>query len=246
MKKISVALCLLLLLAGLAVAQQNTLTQTTLSAAITANDTVLTVASATGISVPSAGVAGTALYIIDPGAKQGELVTVTAAGPISTAFSVRRGRSGTKSTAHISGALVMIGAPNLFQSADPAGGCTASSVYVTPWVNVNTGNQWICSSVVSAWVPGFSSDMAPAVSAAVASAAGLVTPSGPLFHITGALAITGFNIPIGFTGGPICVIPDAAFTTTTANNIALASTGVISKLLCFAYDSATAKFYPSY
>jgi hypothetical protein len=80
----------------------------------------------------------------------------------------------------------------------------------------------------------------------VASAAGLVTPSGPLFHITGTAAITGFNIPVGFTGGSFTVIPDGAFTTTTANNIAIASTAVVSKPLTFTFDAGTAKFYPSY
>jgi len=143
--------------------------------------------------------------------------------------------------------MVLAGNPNWFYGYDPSGSCTASATFVTPWVNVKTGNQWICSTVTTSWVPGWGNSAAlDAPTAAVASAAGLITPSGPLFHITGALAITGFNIPVGFAFGSFCVIPDGTFTTTTANNVALASTAVVSKQICWTYDTNTAKFYPSY
>jgi hypothetical protein len=143
--------------------------------------------------------------------------------------------------------MVLVGAPNLFNSYDPTGGCTAVNTFVTPWVNTTSGNEWLCSTVTNSWVPGFGNDAALDVpTAAVASAAGLITPSGPLFHVTGTAAITGFNIPVGFAFGSFCVIPDGIFTTTNANNIAIASTAVVSKVDCWQYDPATAKFYPSY
>jgi hypothetical protein len=88
--------------------------------------------------------------------------------------------------------------------------------------------------------------MPPGPTAAVASVAGQVTPSGPLFHITGALAITGFLLPVGFTGGSFTVIPDGTFTWTTANNIAIAGTAVVNKALTFWYDTNSSKFVPSY
>ncbi|HEY1533771.1 MAG TPA: hypothetical protein VGF76_07120, partial [Polyangiaceae bacterium] len=97
------------------------------------------------------------------------------------------------------------------------------------------------------WVPGWGNTDSPArVSAAVASAAGLITPSGPLFHITGTAAITGFNVPVGFQSGGFCAIPDGAFTTTNATNIAIASTAVVNKLLCWTWDDTNSKFVPSY
>ena len=120
---------------------------------------------------------------------------------------------------------------------------------------MTNGNEYLCSSVTSTVVSGFqnSTFYAPVgPTTAVASAAGLITPSGPLFHVTGTAAITGFNIPVGFnvTAGAnpaFCIIPDGAFTTTNANNIAIASTGVVSKTLCYSYDPNAAKpFFPSY
>jgi len=162
---------------------------------------------------------------------------------------VLRGQFGTKVSAHISGTIVLLGPNNGFQVIDPPinGACTSTSTLYTPWVNILTGNQWLCSSVTGTWVPGFNNDLQPAVpTAAVASAAGLITPSGLLFHITGTAAITGFNIPVGFSRGTICAIPDAIWTTTNANNIAIASTAVVGKVECWTYDQNTAKFYPSY
>jgi hypothetical protein len=114
-------------------------------------------------------------------------------------------------------------------------------------VDIRTSAQYLCSSVTGTWVAGWQNDLlSNAPTAAVASAAGFITPSGPLFHVTGTAAITGFNIPVGFAYGSFTVIPDGAFTTTSANNIALGSTAVTSKALTFTYDPATGKFYPGY
>jgi hypothetical protein len=226
--------------------QANTLTQTSLSAALGANDKVVNVSSATGINAPNvqSGTIGSQLYIVAPGNQKGEAMPVVAVN--GTAITVRRNAAGS-ATVFPSGSMVLAGQPNWFYGYDPSGGCTASATLVTPWVNVKTGNEWLCSSVTSSWVPGFGNDLAAAApTAAVASAAGQVTPSGPLFHVTGTAAITGFLVPVGFQSGTICVIPDGIFTTTTANNIALASTAVVSKTDCWTYDSAAAKFYPSY
>ncbi len=233
-----------------AFAQTNTVVQTSLSAAITANQTTFAVASATGISAPTASQAGSALWIQEWGQTMGELAQVSAIS--GTSVTVRRAST---SRAHASGAMVLVATvPNWFAASDPRGSCVTattgnpSGVSVTPWLNTANGNQWLCSTISKTWTPGFGNTTAPpTVTTAVASAAGLVTPSGPLFHITGTLAITGFNIPVGYNGGTFCAIPDGAFTTTTANNIALASTAVASKVMCFSYDQAAAKpFFPSY
>jgi hypothetical protein len=169
-------------------------------------------------------------------------------GVSGTTISVIRGAAGTAAVNHISGAIVIIGPRQAFIAYDPDGACTAANTAYTPTINIKNGYQWLCSTVsgVLKWVPGFNNPNPPEPSAAVASAAGLITPSGPLFHITGTAAITGFNLPVGFQKGVICAIPDGIFTTTNANNIALASTAVVSKTLCWTYDKGTAKFYPSY
>lgn len=162
---------------------------------------------------------------------------------------VSRGQAGTRANAHKAGAMVLAGRPVWFYRFDPAGACTSATIFVTPWLNVLNGQQWLCSSVLNKWVRGWNNwgPYGPVeVTAAVASAAGLITPSGPLFHITGTAAITGFTLPIGFEKGGFCVIPDGAYTTTTANNIGIASTATAGRVMCFIYDVNTNKFYASY
>jgi len=241
---------LLIILAGVGspAFAQTSLTATTLGSAVNAiNQRTIQLASATGVVAPSALTGSGSELFIDS-----EAFTVTSVS--GTYVTVTRGASGTAASAHVLGAMVLIGPPQAFISTpfDPAGACKvgAGIFQYSPLINVRTGNEWLCSTITGKVVPGFSNVAGvPQVTTAVASAAGLVTPSGPLFHITGALAITGFNIPVGFDpkeGGTISVIPDGAFTTTTAGNIAVASTAVVGKVLSFTYDANTAKFYPSY
>jgi hypothetical protein len=229
-----------------AFAQTNTLTQTSLSTAALATDKFINVTSATGINAPAiqSGTVGSELYLVAPGNPRGVTVLVTSVS--GTAIGIRP-TSGGAMTALPSGSMVLAGQPNWFYGFDPSGGCTQSATFVTPWINTKTGNQWLCSTVTNSWVPGFANDVAPPTpTAAVASAAGLITPSGPLFHVTGTSAITGFTLPVGFAFGSFCVVPDGIFTTTNATNIAIASTAVVSKVDCWTYDPATTKFYPAY
>ncbi len=238
LSKVSAICGLLALFALSAVGQTFTLSTTTLSAAVLKTDQQVCVASATGISVPSVSTPGTMLFM------DYEPMQVAGAGATSTCFVMDRHWN---ARGHISGEIVLLGPPDQFYSTDPQGGCTLASTRVTPWVNITTGDEWLCSSVTLKWGAGWNnSKVLPQVTAAVASAAGQITPSGPLFHITGTAAITGFVLPLGFSLGKFCVIPDGAFTTTTANNIAAASTGVASVEDCWDYDAKTAKFYPSY
>lgn len=248
----------LMALAGLSYGQ-TAMTQTTISAAVNGNglfsgasvtlDTSVTLASVTGVTAANNGAVATYLYI------DREAMAVIGVNSTTKVVTVLRGQLGTFAAGHVSGTMVLVGVPGYFLSGDPQGACTAASTALTPYINVNTGMQWLCSSVTTSWVPGFgnpgSSQQPPAVTAAVASAAGQVTPSGPLFHITGTLAITGFLVPVGFNGtalggGQFCVIPDGAFTWTTANNIALAGTAVVNKQLCFLWDGTNSKWVPSY
>lgn len=231
------------LAASAAFAQLNTIIQTSLSAAVTAQQTVFPVASATGIVAPSTTVAGSALYIVDVGQTKGELASVT--GISSTNISVRR-TGGGQAKAHASGAMVLIAtAPNWFQQVDPSGSCVTAATYVTPYVNVSTGYQWLCSTVTLTWVPGWNNPGAPAVTTLVASAASAVTPSGPFFHINGTSAITGFNIPVGFNAGRFCAVADTIWTWTAAGNILTAGTTTAAgRLHCFQWDSNAVKWVP--
>lgn len=226
------------------------LTQTTLSGAVTASQMVLPVASATGISAPTNNIRQQ-LYLVNPETTKGELVDVI--GVNGTQISIARNSLFRQS--FVSGAIVIIGqSPTLqsqgfgsFGEVDPVGSVTAAAVTTAPFINVTNGNQWL-RSIDGLWVPGFNNASAnKGTTAAVASAAGAIIPSGPLFHVTGTAAVTGFTIPVGFSGGSFSIIPDGAFTFTTAGNIALAGTAVVSRVLTFTYDSNAAKpFYPSY
>lgn len=275
MKNIAKYALLALLLVGFGGVSyaQKSLSQTTLSSAQNGDqpnsgasaqfDTFVNLASGTGITLSQNGQPVTILYID----QEAESVLQN---PSGTIFTVLRGQFGTRVAAHASGTMVLfqIVSPQFagfsggggLQVVDPPvnGACTAANTLVTPWVNMISGDQWLCSSLTGTWVPGWHNKFQSGneeVTAAVASAAGLITPSGPLFHITGALAITGFNTAtggmIGFNatavgGGQICVIPDGTFTTTTANNIALASTAVVNKELCWVWDATNQKFIPTY
>lgn len=226
--------------------QLATLTGTTLSVAAAITDDTVTLASATGITLAALGVAPSTLFVVSPGAK-GEAMSIKSLVS-GTTYRVSRGIQGTARTAQTSGALVLLGAPNNFKTIDPTGGCVTATTSVTPFVNISNGLQWLCSTITLTWVPGFGNTSRPAQpTTLVASAAGVIVPSGQLFHVNGTAAITGFTVPLGYTGGPICIIPDAIFTTTAAGNIALATTAVVSKQLCYTYDAAASKpFFPSY
>jgi len=134
-----------------------------------------------------------------------------------------------------------------FYEFNPNGSPAADPNFTTPWVNVVTGEQWLYSALTKQWVAGWNNPSSiKGPTAAVASAAGAILPSGPLFHVTGTAAVTGFTIPVGFSGGSFRVVPDGAFTWTTAGNIGLAGTGVVGRVVEFIWDSNAGKFYPSY
>lgn len=232
----------LALAAQSAFGQQNTLTATTLSGAVTYSATIFTLASATGLVAPTVSQPGSQLWIQDPGQTYGEIATVLS----FSGTSVRVSRVAGQTTAHVSGAMVLIGNPAWFYKYTPTGSCTAGSTYVSPWLNTNTGEQWLCSTITGAWARGWGTPGTPAATAVVASVAGATAVNGPLQHISGALAITSFTMSRGWNGEGFCIIPDGAFTTTATNNIAIASTGVVNKTLCYTYDNTNAKFTPSY
>ena len=152
MKKSITRILLFGLLASLsAYGQQNTIVFTSLSAAINATQTQIVVASATGINAPSfsSGLAGSALYVVEVGQTTGEEMTVTSIS--GTTVSVRRTTGRT--TAHASGAQVLVATnANWFKTKDPAGSCTTATTDISPYFNVNTGQEWVCSAITLTWV----------------------------------------------------------------------------------------------
>jgi hypothetical protein len=78
---------------------------TTLSTTLGTSDLQVTVASATGIVVPSlaTGQSGSFLFL------NGEMLQVTGAGTGTTTFRVKRGVNGTKAESHLAGCLVWVG-----------------------------------------------------------------------------------------------------------------------------------------
>ncbi len=200
------------------------------------------------------------LWIDDGNGGNGEAVFVNSVGS-GGQVGVTRGYNGTQASQHLSGSVVLAGAPQAFVSTDPSGACTAANAY-TPTVNIlggsngqKGGNQWICSSISASWVPGYFNTQRPAgVTTLVASVAGATNPSGPLFHVNGTNAITAWgsttSAGLGAGGGsatqpygaPFCVIPDAAFTWTATNNIATAGTAVANLVICFTFDGTAKKY----
>lgn len=81
----------------------------------------------------------------------------------------------------------------------------------------------------------------------IASAA-TIAPTALITFISGVVSIATITVPQALlrTGGQITLIPLGVFSTTTAGNIALPTTTVIGKALIMTFDSATAKWYPSY
>jgi len=75
------------------------------------------------------------------------------------------------------------------------------------------------------------------------ASASAITPTGPVFHVTGTSLISTIQAN-SYT--QITMIPDGIFTTNTGGNIAIASTAVVNKALIFTYDPTLSKWYPSY
>jgi hypothetical protein len=271
MKKLLIAVLAVLAFSLPSFAQQNTLTQTTLANDVTSAGTATNATTPTNITVTSAtGIVGsspnTSITASQPTQTDiyvdRELMTVISVS--GTQLSVLRGQGGTVAAPHRKGAMVLAGNPYWFKVNDPGGSggfdgvggesCVLANVVATPWVNVRTGAQWICSSLSLTWVPGFNNPLGSVGSAgftgAVASVAGATLPSGPIFHVTGTNAITSWTIPVGCSANTLATIggcsfvtvPDAAFTWAGGGNIALTGTAVINLPIIWTWDPTNAKW----
>lgn len=278
MKNLIRILSLVVLLSAVAFGQTS-LTQTTLAAAQPIGPaslaggaqgglaTYISVASATGIQTAALGTQPVTFAYVD---QELEGILTLQQGQ-TTIYNVLRAQGGTEAAYHASGAMVLIGtvSPQFggfagsggFQQVDPpmGGVCNLANTGYTPWVNVATGAQWQCTSTAATpanngvWTPSWNNPLAAQSSyttAAVADAA-TITPSGPLFHLTGSgTAITTFGIPVGFNAtavgaGRFCYIADAASTTTAGNNVGASLTHTANSVYCWYWDQQNSKFYPA-
>jgi hypothetical protein len=108
---------------------------------------------------------------------------------------------------------------------------------VTPVLGAATGTSISLSSFSAV------SAAAPTIASATT-----IAPTTPIAFVSGTTAVVNITAaaPISTGGGAITLIPTGIFTWTTAGNIALAGTAVVSKALTMTYDVTTAKWYPSY
>ena len=96
--------------------------------------------------------------------------------------------------------------------------------------------------------PIVSGVLATSAAAPTIASATTIAPTTAIVFISGTTAIATITppAPIASGGGSITLIPTGLFTTTTAGNIALASTAVVSRAMEMTYDVTTTKWYPSY
>ena len=121
--------------AGLAFGQYNTLTSTTLSAAVPQGSQTFVVASATGITASTT--APISCYVSGGGVNELDLVEAVS----GTTITMQR----TGTAAIPSGALLRCGSPSWFYTTKPKGSCTLSTMYVNPWIDVASGTDWSCA-----------------------------------------------------------------------------------------------------
>jgi hypothetical protein len=126
---------------------------------------------------------------------------------------------------------------------------TENSVATVIQTDIGTGaneiplNQYLGKLAYEDTV-GLSATLNPAPT--IASAA-TIQPLAPITFISGTTTINTITVPSEFVGGgQITLIPTGLWSTGTSGNIAIATTGVVSKALILSYDATTTKWYPSY
>jgi hypothetical protein len=157
--------------AVLPAAAQTSLTQTTLAAAMGSGNsfqTTMSLASATGV-VTAVNNSPVTIAYVDTEA----IGILTLQQGQTTVFNVLRGQYGTKVETHAANAVVYLqivtpdsggfsGAGGLEISDPPVqGGCVAANTLGTPWINMTTGQQWVCAAYntpagnsQTGWIPG--------------------------------------------------------------------------------------------
>lgn len=124
-----------------------------------------------------------------------------------------------------------------------------SPTLVTPVLGVPaSGDLSNCTGSPTLTNLKYSGLIATTAAAPTIASATTIAPTKAITFISGTTAVVTITAPspISLAGGSIVLIPTGIFTWTTAGNIALAGTAVVSKALTLVYDVTTAKWYPSY
>jgi hypothetical protein len=234
--------CFVLMVPAFAATHQST----TLSAAVTATQQKVTVASATYVLSPSQAIAaglgapsGANYYLLYV---DRELMKVNAVS--GTTVTVQRGFGGTQPTAHASGAKVWTGPARYYAKVEPAPNTSCSNAAVLPLVAPSTGRVWDCGN--DKWTTFDGSTFT--VGADIVSAA-TIAPTNPVHVVSGANEIATITVPAAFPpeGGCITLLPSGAFTTANTGNIAAnTTTAVVGEAIRACYNPGTSKWYMSY
>jgi hypothetical protein len=256
----------ILLILGLPVLAlaQTAMSSTTLSSAVAvavpgSGSTFVIVASATNIQAPSASAPGSILFV------DAEAMRVTSVN--GTNIGVVRGTDGTRSTGHLSGAVVWFATPGStvtpadgFISKSPQGTCVVANTF-TPTIDLLTGTQWVCATTALSttgnglWQTISTYEMRPVVGKAI-TAATTIAPQTAIVHVTGTTAIATITVPpaCADTGCVIYIIFDGVPTWTAGGNISITSAAwaawasspaiIAGTAVPFVYDPVTTKWYP--
>jgi hypothetical protein len=166
----------------------------------------------------------------------------------STYATVIRGWGATRASTHPSGATVyFIPAATATLAYVPYGSCTRANLPYVPVVVAGdqdmTNNGLLLDCLGSVWTPT-SQAMWPVFGATVASAA-TIGPTGTYFKVSGTTNVVTITVPAGWAPGMSLILePTGLWSTTTAGNILLATTGVVSKALIMTWNGT--KWVPSY
>ena len=166
-----------------------------------------------------------------------ELIALNEAGPdLRAPTSADRGV--------VAGGVLIEGLAELDGGADINGSAVVDESYLGTEPEQSPLNQFLGSLAYYDHLPMIT---VPNVAPTIASAATIIAQS-PVSFVSGTTNIDTIQAPMSMQerGGQITLIPTGLWATTAAGNIALATTAVVSKALTLTYDSATAKWYPSY
>lgn len=210
------------------------------------------------------GMLGKAAFLSQDVPVSGALQTIQTAPTIASATTIAPTAyvtfiSGTTSIANITvpQALQATGGQIVLISTGSWATTTAGNISLVVTATVGEALIFTYDATTAKWYPSISDTMqnlivanltaTSAVAPTIASAS-TIAPTKAITFISGTTAIVNITAPspISLGGGQITLIPTGIFTTTTAGNIALASTAVVSKALVMTYDATTAKWYPSY
>jgi hypothetical protein len=116
---------------------------------------------------------------------------------------------------------------------------------ILPVANGGTGLGTGSSTVTNLQYSGL---IATTAAAPTIASATTINPVKSITFVSGTTAVVTITAPgpIATGGGTITLIPTGAFTWTTAGNIAVAGTAVVSRALTLTFDVTTTKWYPSY